>query len=83
MQGSEMPSRPKQAQPRFRDVAVCCHDAVYGPPHYLRDHFRAAGANRVIFIGHVHQAAPDSSSKSSYLQVFESSADNDGCCSLA
>lgn len=78
-----MPTRPTPSHQRIGSVAVCCHDAAYGPPHYLRDHLRAAGASRVVFIGHVHQAAPDSSSKSSYLQIFEASGRGDDYCPLA
>lgn len=65
---------------RFRTVAVCCHDAAYGPPHHLRDHLRSIGTERVVFIGHVHRAVADGPPKTASLQIFErSESPADGC----
>ncbi len=55
-----------------KTAVIVCHDAMFGPPHELRDYLLAHRIKRLIFIGHRNRSVPDNHITSSYCDVYES-----------
>lgn len=55
-----------------KTAVIVCHDAMFGPPHELRDYLLEHNVNTLLFIGHRNRAVPDNHITSSYYEVYRS-----------
>jgi glycosyltransferase involved in cell wall biosynthesis len=71
-----MVSKMKDRTSMFRDktAIIVCHDAMFGPPHELRDYLLKHNIKRLLFIGHQNRALADNPLKSSYIEIYEDGA---------
>lgn len=55
---------------KFKSAVIVCHDAMFGPPHELRDYLLSHGIQRLLFIGHSNKMLADNDIKSSYFELY-------------
>jgi len=54
-----------------KTVAICCHDVVPGPPHFLRDYLLQTGCQQLLFISHVNRAVPSNPIRASSCTLYQ------------
>ncbi|HCM82171.1 MAG: hypothetical protein UV63_C0001G0070 [Microgenomates group bacterium GW2011_GWC1_43_11] len=57
---------------RGKTTVIVCHDAMFGPPHELRDFLLSRRIKTLVFIGHRNRSMEDNSVRSSYREWYES-----------
>jgi len=53
-----------------KTAVIVCHDAMFGPPHELRDYLLKNKIKQLLFIGHPNRAMYDNHIKSSFFQYY-------------
>jgi len=56
---------------RGKTAVIVCHDAMFGPPHELRDYLLSHNIRRLLFIGHPNKTLVGNDITSSYFEVYE------------
>jgi glycosyltransferase involved in cell wall biosynthesis len=56
---------------RGKTAVIVCHEAMFGPPHELRDFLLKHEIKRLLFIGHQNRSLVDNPLKYSYLEIYE------------
>jgi len=53
-----------------KSAVIVCHDAMFGPPHELRDYLLQHGIRRLLFIGHPNKTLKGNDITSSYFEKY-------------
>lgn len=56
---------------RIQSAIIVCHDAMFGPPHELRDYMLTKGVGSLLFIGHPNKTLEGNDVTSSYYEIYE------------
>ena len=59
-----------KTQFRFNSAVIVCHDAMFGPPHELRDYLFEHGIQTLLFIGHPNKTVSENVVRSSYFELY-------------
>jgi len=54
-----------------KSAVIVCHDAMFGPPHELRNFLLSHGIQRLLFIGHQNRTMEENDITSSYYELYE------------
>jgi glycosyltransferase involved in cell wall biosynthesis len=54
-----------------KSAVIVCHDAMFGPPHELRDYMIKHGIRKLLFIGHQNRVMIENDITSSYYELYK------------
>lgn len=54
-----------------KTAIIVCHDAMFGPPHELRDYLLNHHIKQLLFIGHPNKTMYDNAIRSSYFEYYK------------
>jgi len=60
----------KQKDFTGKTAVIVCHDAMFGPPHELRDFLLSHDIKKLLFIGHRNRSMHDNAILSSYMELY-------------